>query len=181
MRVRTVSHADEYIRLASRPRTTRQGQVRGSALLAQQAVSTLLHTFILHYLTLVRQVSRTPVASTAWEARSVVSCRERGRPGWTNVPIATGGECTAPPVRSTHSDTHETSVLDARWASHRMGGKVSRFLPEGGTLVLAHTSPRSSGLVPVCALSGTRGSQARVRRHGKPKCAPRCVFPFLYG
>ena len=107
-------------------------------------------------------------------ARSVVSCRERGRPGWTNVPIATGGECTAPSVRSTHSYTHETSVSDARWASHRMGGKVSRFLPEGGTLVLAHTSPRSSGLVPACALSGTRGSQG-VRRHGKPKCAPRCV------
>ena len=154
--------------------TTRQGQDSGSALFAQQAVSTLLHTFILHYLTLVRQVSGTPVAPTAWEARSVVSCRQRGRPGWTNVPIATGGECTAPPVRSTHSDTHETSVLDATWASHLMGGKVSRFLPEGGTLVLAHTSPRSSGLVPACALSGTRGSQG-VRRHGKPKCAPRCV------
>lgn len=42
-------------------------------------------------------------------------------------------------------------------------------------MVLAHTSPRSSGRVPVRALSGIFGSEA-VRGHGKLKCASRCVF-----
>ena len=58
------------------------GQDSGSALFAQQAVSTLLHTFILHYLTLVRQVSGPPVTPTPWgQGQSFLVGSEDGQDG----------------------------------------------------------------------------------------------------